>query len=202
MVDFIGFDNDFPRDALVHGLDHEPTLDDVGSVRTGSCEHLAKIDLVEVSVFHALFEMRGELDLPFPPIRPADAPTVPRRSLALPWPGPERAASNAGDDAGEGDIYRDDVELEYPQSGERFRGRRNVLESRGHNPARRRFEIRRTLGSGDLWVTEYVIFYDGRAVPTVSIMEFRDGKVEHETQYFADPFEAPAWRSRWRETKR
>ena len=97
--------------------------------------------------------------------------------------------------------YRDDVELEYPQSGERFRGRRNVLESRGHNQAGRRFEIRRTLGSGDLWVTEYVIFYDGRAVPTVSIMEFRDGKVAHETQYFADPFEPPAWRARWRETK-
>ena len=111
------------------------------------------------------------------------------------------AASNAGDDAGEGDIYREDVELEYPQSGERFRGRRNVLESRGHNPAGRRFEIRRTLGSGDLWVTEYVIFYDGRPVPTVSIMELRDGKVAHETQYFADPFEAPAWRARWRETK-
>lgn len=112
------------------------------------------------------------------------------------------AASNAGDDAGEGDIYRDDVELEYPQSGERFKGRRNVLESRGHNPAGRRFEVRRTLGSGDLWVIEYVIFYDGRPVPTVSIMEFRDRKVAHETQYFADPFEAPAWRERWRETKR
>jgi hypothetical protein len=76
-----------------------------------------------------------------------------------------------------------------------------VLESRGNNPAARRFEIRRTLGSGDLWVTEYVIFYDGRAVPTVSIMEFRDGKVAHETQYFADPFEAPVWRARWREAK-
>lgn len=109
------------------------------------------------------------------------------------------AASNAGDDAAEGDIYRDDVELEYPQSGERFRSRRSLLESRGNNPARRRFEVRRTLGSGDLWVIEYVIFYDGRPVPTVSIMEFRDGKVAHETQYFADPFEAPAWRARWRE---
>ncbi len=109
-------------------------------------------------------------------------------------------ASNAGDDAGEGDIYRDDVELEYPQSGERFKGRPNVLESRGHNPARRRFEIRRTLGSGDLWIVEYVIFYDGRPVPTVSITEFRDGKIARETQYFADPFEAPAWRARWHET--
>jgi len=46
-----------------------------------------------------------------------------------------------------------------------------------------------------------VIFYDGRPVPTISIMEFRDGKVAHETQYFADPFEAPAWRAPWGETK-
>jgi hypothetical protein len=109
------------------------------------------------------------------------------------------AASNAGNEEVEGQIYCDDIELEYPQSGERFRGRRNVIESRGHNPSRRRFEVRRTLGSGDLWVTEYVIFYDGRAVPSVSIMEFRDGQVAREIQYFADPFEAPAWRARWRD---
>jgi len=112
------------------------------------------------------------------------------------------AASNAGDDVAEVDIYRDDVVLEYPQSGERFRGRRNVLESRGNNPAKRRFEIRRTRGSGDLWVIEYVIFYDGRPVHTVSIMEFRDGKVAREAQYYADPFEAPAWRAPWREPMR
>jgi ketosteroid isomerase-like protein len=109
------------------------------------------------------------------------------------------AASNAGDDEAEGEIYRDDVELEYPQSGEHFRGRRNVLESRGKNPAKRRFEVQRVLGSGDLWITEYLIFYDERPIPTVSIMEFRDGKVARETQYFADRFEAPAWRAPWRE---
>ena len=57
--------------------------------------------------------------------------------------------------------------------------------------------MRRIVGSGDLWVTEYTITYSGRPVNTVSIMEFRDGKVFHETQYFADPFEAPAWRSQW-----
>jgi ketosteroid isomerase-like protein len=110
------------------------------------------------------------------------------------------AASNAGDDEAEGEIYRDDVELEYPQSGEHFRGRRNVLESRGKNPARRRFEVKRVLGSGDLWITECVIFYDERPIPTVSIMEFRDGKVARETQYFAERFEAPAWRGPWRES--
>jgi hypothetical protein len=47
-----------------------------------------------------------------------------------------------------------------------------------------------------------VVVYDGHPVPTVSIMEFRDGKVARETQYFGDPFEAPAWRARWREAER
>ena len=48
------------------------------------------------------------------------------------------------------------------------------------------------IGSGDLWVSEYVITDDGRPVDTVSIMEFRDGKVAYETQYFADLFDPPA----------
>jgi hypothetical protein len=28
-------------------------------------------------------------------------------------------------------------------------------------------------------------------------MEFAGNRVVHETQYFADPFEAPAWRAQW-----
>ena len=52
-------------------------------------------------------------------------------------------------------------------------------------------------GKGDLWITEYSITYEGRPAYTVSIMVFRNGKVVHETQYFADPFDAPTWRSRW-----
>jgi hypothetical protein len=28
-------------------------------------------------------------------------------------------------------------------------------------------------------------------------MKVRNGKVAHETQYFADPFDAPAWRKQW-----
>jgi hypothetical protein len=59
------------------------------------------------------------------------------------------------------------------------------------------FAVRRIVGEGNLWVTEYVINYEGKRAYTVSIMEFRDGKVSHETQYFADPFDAPAWRAQW-----
>jgi hypothetical protein len=69
---------------------------------------------------------------------------------------------------------------------------------RSHHPGKPSgFNVRRIIGTGDLWVTEYMITYQRRPAYTVSIMEFRDGKVVHETQYFADPFEAPAWRSQW-----
>jgi hypothetical protein len=98
-------------------------------------------------------------------------------------------ASDANDFEAEHDIYHDDAVLDYPQSGERIRGRRNIQESRTVQPSSKRFTVRRMIGSGDLWVTEFVLTYDGIPSYTVSIMEFRDGRVTHETQYFADRFE-------------
>ena len=107
-------------------------------------------------------------------------------------------ASAAGDVNAEHDIYDDDAICDYPQSGERIFGRNNLQALRSHHPGKPSgFEVKRILGKGDLWVTEYTIIYQGRSAYTVSIMEFRNGKVVHETQYFADPFEAPAWRSQW-----
>ena len=87
------------------------------------------------------------------------------------------------------DIYRDDAVLEYPQSGERIRTRRNIQESRTVQPNKKRFKVRRMIGSGDLWITEFILTYDGIPSYVVSIMEFRDGQVIHETQYFADRFD-------------
>ena len=107
------------------------------------------------------------------------------------------AASEAGDYEREHEIYHEHAVLDYPQSGERIHGRSDIRASRAAHPARRRFEIRRIVGGGGIWVTEYVLVYDGRPYYTVSIMEFSDGRVVHETQYFADPFAAPAWRARW-----
>ncbi len=79
--------------------------------------------------------------------------------------------------------------LDYPQSGERIRGRNNIQESRSVQPNKKRFTVRRMIGSGDLWVTEFVLTYDGIPSYMVSIMEFRDGLVARETQYFADRFD-------------
>jgi len=107
------------------------------------------------------------------------------------------AASDANDLEAEHDIYCEDAVLEYPQSGERVRGRHNILSSRAAQPNHKRFIVRRVIGTGGLWVTEYVLTYDGRPSYTVSIMEFLDGKVARETQYFADPFAPGASRAQW-----
>lgn len=98
------------------------------------------------------------------------------------------AASDASDFEVEHEIYQADAVLVYPQSGERIRGRRNIQESRYVQPNKKRFSIRRILGHGDLWVTEFTLTYDDVPSYAVSIMEFRDGLVAQETQYFADPF--------------
>jgi hypothetical protein len=98
-------------------------------------------------------------------------------------------ASDASDFRTEHEIYRQDAVLDYPQSGERLRGRHNIQQSRAVQPNKKRFAVRRLLGSGDLWVTELVLSYDGIPSYVVSIMEFSGGLVVHETQYFTDRFE-------------
>jgi hypothetical protein len=107
------------------------------------------------------------------------------------------AASDSNDFEMEHRIYREDAVLEYPQSGERMRGRSTIQNQRASQPSQKRFTVRRIMGGGDLWITEFILTYDGKPSYVVSIMEFRDDKVARETQYFADPFVAPAWRAQW-----
>jgi hypothetical protein len=107
------------------------------------------------------------------------------------------AASDANDFEAEHLIYHEDAVLDYPQSGERTRGRGNIQNQRASQPSKKQFTVQRIIGGGDLWVTEFILRYDGKPSYTVSIMEFRDDKVARETQYFADPFPAPGWRAQW-----
>jgi len=107
------------------------------------------------------------------------------------------AASDAGDFAAEHAIYADEAVLEYPQSGERIRGRTSIQASRMAQPDAKRFHVRRVLGRGDLWISELVMTYGGRTVHAVSIMEFKGDQVVRETQYFGDPFEPGPSRAAW-----
>jgi hypothetical protein len=117
-----------------------------------------------------------------------------RAALGRHW-----AASDANDFVAEHAIYREDAILDYPQSGERFRGRANIQAQRTAQPNLKRFTVRRMIGGGYLWITELVMTYDDQPFYVVSIMEFEGVEVVHETQYFGDPFEAVAARAQWAE---
>jgi ketosteroid isomerase-like protein len=119
-----------------------------------------------------------------------DADSAIRAAIEEHW-----RASEAGQTEAEHAVYAEDAVLDYPQSGERFRGRANIAAQRGGHPASRHFTVVRISGGGDLWVSECIITYDGTPTHSVSIMEFAGGHVVRETQYFADPFPAPASRA-------
>jgi ketosteroid isomerase-like protein len=107
------------------------------------------------------------------------------------------AAMGRGDfDAPMASLHEDFVQ-EWPQSGERIRGAENAMAINRNYPGFPTATPRRTVADGDLVVTEVALDYGHGPIHAVSIFEFRDGKIVKETDYFADPFQAPGWRARW-----
>jgi len=105
----------------------------------------------------------------------------------------------SGDPERSHEMYRDDAVLEFPQSGERFEGVENLREWRSSYPASTEVEFQEIRGSGDLWVVELTISYDGGPASFgVSILEFREDRIARETIYVAEGWDAPEWRARWR----
>jgi ketosteroid isomerase-like protein len=96
-------------------------------------------------------------------------------------------------------LLHDDYVQEWPQSGERIVGRDNAIAINQHFPGGLpSMRFRRTLAGGDLAVLEVELTYgDGSRYLGVSVIELRDGKVVRETDYFAQPFQAPQWRAQW-----
>jgi hypothetical protein len=93
----------------------------------------------------------------------------------------------------------DDFVQEWPQSGERLTKEASIRlgeqyeKETGTSP---KFTYKRMLGGGDVFVIEGTIDYgDGIPVSYVGVGELRDGKITKMTEYFANPFEAPAWRA-------
>jgi ketosteroid isomerase-like protein len=108
-------------------------------------------------------------------------------------------ALQAGDWETAGGCLHDDFVQEWPQSGERIIGRDNAMAIEQHFPGGLpTMRFRRTLAGGDLAVLEVELTYaDGSRFLGVSVFELRDGKVVKETDYYAQPFQAPEWRAAW-----
>jgi ketosteroid isomerase-like protein len=127
------------------------------------------------------------------------------------------AASAAGDHDALERLRHPDWCTFWPQSGERVRGTRNFAEIAANYPGglptieleriagtEDRWvvtpgnTVARVAGSGDLWWGEWRMTYpDGKTYWSVTLLELRDGRIWRETTYWAEPFEAPDWRSPW-----
>jgi hypothetical protein len=126
-------------------------------------------------------------------------------------------AYRTDDHAAQAALRHPDWLVDYPQSGERIRGHANMAAIMTNypggppqiEPARvvgsedryivtPSFTIERIVGSGDLWWGDGQAMYpDGSTWHVILLLELRDGRIWRETEYYAEPFEAPAWRAAW-----
>lgn len=95
------------------------------------------------------------------------------------------------------ELFHDDALMEWPQSGERVRGAENRREIYGSFPQLPTITPRRLLSAGDLVIAEAMLDYGGPRYATVFVFEMRDGRIERETAYWSEPFEAFDWRAQW-----
>jgi ketosteroid isomerase-like protein len=95
--------------------------------------------------------------------------------------------------------HETDFVADMHQSRERVRGRDNMREFQRNYPPETmpEFTVERIVGHGDFWTVEATGDYAGERFCVVIVVQFRDGKIVHESRYYAQPFEAPEWRSQW-----
>jgi hypothetical protein len=98
--------------------------------------------------------------------------------------------------------HETDFVADMHQSRERVRGRENMRELQRNYPpeAMPKFTVERITGHGEFWTLEATGDYAGERFYVAFVVEFRDGKIVHESRYYAQPFEAPGWRADWVES--
>lgn len=100
-----------------------------------------------------------------------------------------------------GRLLHDDFTLDWPQSGERIRGRDNFAAVNAHYPAagRWRFAVQRLVADERGAASEVAVTDGARADRAVTFFELRDGLIRQMTEYWPEPFDAAGWRARWAE---
>ena len=109
------------------------------------------------------------------------------------------AAMQANDWAAAGALLHDDYTLDWPQSGERIRGRDNFVAVNASYPAagRWRFTIHRIIADEQGVVSDVGVTDGALVARAITFSILRDGKILHQTEFWPDPFDAPTWRTRW-----
>jgi limonene-1,2-epoxide hydrolase len=102
---------------------------------------------------------------------------------------------------GAGELLHDDYLGEYPQTGERIRGRSNFVALNAEYPGRWAITIDRIVAAGADVVTEVTLrnSIDPHAAPVtaVSFFTIRDGKIYYERDFWPEPYAPPSDRAAW-----
>lgn len=114
------------------------------------------------------------------------------------------AAMGENDFQAAGELLHDEFVLEWPQSGERIRGRSNFVAINGQYPAtgRWRFTLHRLVADSSGVVTDVTVTDGTVSGRAITFSEVRDGRIVRQTEYWPDPFEPATWRARWVEQTR
>ena len=109
------------------------------------------------------------------------------------------AAMNTNDFRAAGDWLHAEYVLEWPQSGERIRGRDNFVAINTQYPAHGRWEftVNQLLAEGDQVVTDVSVTDSVIQARVITFSTVRDGRILYQVEFWPDPFEAPAWRAQW-----
>lgn len=97
----------------------------------------------------------------------------------------------------------EDFVLTWPQSGEVIRGRAAFGEINTAYPAEGpwRFDLRRIVAEADQVVTEVGVTDGAISAVAITFHRVREGKIAEQTEFWPDPFPAPAWRASWVEAR-
>jgi ketosteroid isomerase-like protein len=109
------------------------------------------------------------------------------------------AAMATNDFRAAGALLHDDYVLDWPQSGERIRGRDNFVAVNERYPAAGRWEIvlRRIVADETGAATEVAVSDGVTTGRAITFSEVRDGRIVRQIEYWPDPMEPAAWRARW-----
>jgi SnoaL-like domain len=106
------------------------------------------------------------------------------------------AAAERGDGDAMAALVHDDMVMEWPQSGERFTGRANVLAAMGAVEVKPEFAgSPRLVGSGHVWVLMVPLRYGTDVLEYVAVLELDGGQIRYATGYWGAPFPAQASRA-------
>jgi ketosteroid isomerase-like protein len=109
------------------------------------------------------------------------------------------AAMHANDFEAAGALLHDDYVLDWPQSGERIRGRANFVAVNTHYPAAGpwRVTLDRLVAEGDQVASQVTVTDGALLAQAITFSTVRDGLILRQTEYWPDPFPAAAWRAQW-----